>query len=190
MFINFYIARPTYCFILMYTCGLTVVIKRICYVMLGWLQQRWRRQLLSTCVIADWRHSLDLRADKRRSARTFCLPRRSQKYQRRLLPASLANTGRCDLDTVKSCYGNASVGPHRLRCRDRSIEFARWRQCALLSRTWVNWAHRCLLSPQQHVDRFSRFCRFIWCAEHTDRRTDLATLSVEIGRNFSACDAA
>ena len=137
MLINFYIARPTYCFILMYTGGLTVVIKRICYVMLGWLQQRWRRQLLSTCVIADWRHSLDLRADKRRSARTFCLPRRSQKYQRRLLPASLANTGRCDLDTVKSCYGNASVGPHRLRCRDRSIEFARWRQCALLSRTWV-----------------------------------------------------
>jgi len=37
MFINFYIARPTYCFILMYTCGLTVVIRRIglCYVMLA-----------------------------------------------------------------------------------------------------------------------------------------------------------
>jgi len=34
MFIDFYIARPTYCFILAYTCGLTVVIKRICYVML------------------------------------------------------------------------------------------------------------------------------------------------------------
>ena len=32
MFINFYIARPTCCLILMYTCGLTVVIKRICYV--------------------------------------------------------------------------------------------------------------------------------------------------------------
>jgi len=29
MFIDFYIARPTYCFILVYTCGLTVVIKRI-----------------------------------------------------------------------------------------------------------------------------------------------------------------
>ena len=28
-----YIARPTYCFILMYICGLTVVIKRMCYVM-------------------------------------------------------------------------------------------------------------------------------------------------------------
>jgi len=34
MFINFYIARPKYCFIQMYNCGLTVVIKRICYVML------------------------------------------------------------------------------------------------------------------------------------------------------------
>jgi len=34
--IKYYIARPTYCFNLMYTCGLTVVIKRIglCYVML------------------------------------------------------------------------------------------------------------------------------------------------------------
>jgi len=32
MFINFYIVVPTYCFILMYTCGLKVVIKRICYV--------------------------------------------------------------------------------------------------------------------------------------------------------------
>ena len=30
MFIYFYIAKPTYCFILMYICGLTVVIKRIC----------------------------------------------------------------------------------------------------------------------------------------------------------------
>ena len=35
MFINFYIAKPTYCFILMYTCGLTVVSKRIRYVMLA-----------------------------------------------------------------------------------------------------------------------------------------------------------
>jgi len=35
--IDFYIARPTYCFILMYTCGLTVVIKRICYVMLRFI---------------------------------------------------------------------------------------------------------------------------------------------------------
>ena len=35
MFINLYIARPTYYFILMYTCGLTVVIKRICYVTLS-----------------------------------------------------------------------------------------------------------------------------------------------------------
>ena len=34
LFINFYIASPTYCFILMYSCALTVVIKRICYVML------------------------------------------------------------------------------------------------------------------------------------------------------------
>jgi len=34
MFINLYIARPIYYFILMYTCGLTVVIKRICYVKL------------------------------------------------------------------------------------------------------------------------------------------------------------
>ena len=34
MFINLYIARPTYRFILIYTCGLTAVIKRICYVML------------------------------------------------------------------------------------------------------------------------------------------------------------
>ena len=34
MFINFYVARPTYGFILMYTYGLTVVVKRICYVML------------------------------------------------------------------------------------------------------------------------------------------------------------
>ena len=33
MFINFYIARPTYCFILMYTCRLTFAIKRIRYVM-------------------------------------------------------------------------------------------------------------------------------------------------------------
>jgi len=32
MSINFYISRSTYCFILMYICGLTVVIKRICYV--------------------------------------------------------------------------------------------------------------------------------------------------------------
>jgi len=32
MFINLYIARPTYHFILIYTCGFTVVIKRICYV--------------------------------------------------------------------------------------------------------------------------------------------------------------
>ena len=32
MFINLYIARPTYHFILIYTCGLTVVIKRTCYV--------------------------------------------------------------------------------------------------------------------------------------------------------------
>ena len=32
MVINLYIARPTYHFILIYTCGLTVVIKRICYV--------------------------------------------------------------------------------------------------------------------------------------------------------------
>ena len=31
MFINFYIASPTYRFILIYTCGLTAVIKRICY---------------------------------------------------------------------------------------------------------------------------------------------------------------
>jgi len=30
-FIDLYIARPTYCFILKYTCGLTVVIKRMCY---------------------------------------------------------------------------------------------------------------------------------------------------------------
>ena len=34
MFINFYIARPTYCFFLMHTSGLTVVIKQTCYVML------------------------------------------------------------------------------------------------------------------------------------------------------------
>ena len=34
MFINLYIARPTYHFILIYTCGLTAVIKRICYDML------------------------------------------------------------------------------------------------------------------------------------------------------------
>jgi len=34
MFINLYIARLTYRFILIYTCGLTAVIKRICYVML------------------------------------------------------------------------------------------------------------------------------------------------------------
>ena len=34
MFINLYIARPTYHFILIYTCGLTVAIKRICYVIL------------------------------------------------------------------------------------------------------------------------------------------------------------
>jgi len=34
MFINLYTARPTYHFILIYTCGLTVVIKRICYVKL------------------------------------------------------------------------------------------------------------------------------------------------------------
>jgi len=34
MFINLYIARPTYRFILIYTCGLTAVTKRICYVML------------------------------------------------------------------------------------------------------------------------------------------------------------
>jgi len=34
MFINVYIARPIYNFILIYTCGLTVVIKRICYVIL------------------------------------------------------------------------------------------------------------------------------------------------------------
>ena len=33
VFINFYIARPAYCFIFMYTCGFTVVIKRmLCYV--------------------------------------------------------------------------------------------------------------------------------------------------------------
>ena len=31
--INFYIARPAYCLILMYRCGLTVVIKWICYVL-------------------------------------------------------------------------------------------------------------------------------------------------------------
>ena len=31
MFVNLYIARPTYRFILIYTCGLTAVIKRICY---------------------------------------------------------------------------------------------------------------------------------------------------------------
>jgi len=37
MFSNFYIARPTYryCFILLYTCSLTAVIERICYVMSG-----------------------------------------------------------------------------------------------------------------------------------------------------------
>jgi len=34
MFINLYIARPRYRFILIYTCGLTAVIKRIRYVML------------------------------------------------------------------------------------------------------------------------------------------------------------
>ena len=34
MFINLYIAGPTYRFILIYTCGLTAVIKRRCYVML------------------------------------------------------------------------------------------------------------------------------------------------------------
>ena len=34
MFVNLYIARHTYHFILIYTCGLTVVIKRIRYVML------------------------------------------------------------------------------------------------------------------------------------------------------------
>ena len=35
MFINLHIARPIYHFILIYTCGLTVVIKRmLCYVML------------------------------------------------------------------------------------------------------------------------------------------------------------
>ena len=32
MFLNFYIAGPTYCFILMYTCGLTIATKRICCV--------------------------------------------------------------------------------------------------------------------------------------------------------------
>jgi len=41
VFINLYIARPiTYCFILMYTCGVTVVIKRICYVMLSTTAER------------------------------------------------------------------------------------------------------------------------------------------------------
>ena len=34
MLSNLYIARPTYHFFLIYTCGLTVVIKRMCYVML------------------------------------------------------------------------------------------------------------------------------------------------------------
>jgi len=44
LFINFYIARPTYCFIFMYTCGLTVVIKGIdpmlCYVTAGYRLRR------------------------------------------------------------------------------------------------------------------------------------------------------
>jgi len=43
MFINLYIARPTYRFILIYTCGLTAVIKRICYVMLCYVVGRGQR---------------------------------------------------------------------------------------------------------------------------------------------------
>jgi len=35
MFTNFYIARPTYCFILMCVCSLTVVIKEICCVIIA-----------------------------------------------------------------------------------------------------------------------------------------------------------
>ena len=48
MFINLYIARPRYHFILIYTCGLTVFIKRICYVTL-WKEgkgreRKWKRR--------------------------------------------------------------------------------------------------------------------------------------------------
>jgi len=52
----------------------------------GWLQQRWRSQLLPTPVVTDWRRSLYLRSIERRSARTLALPGRLQKYHQ--LPVS------------------------------------------------------------------------------------------------------
>ena len=49
MFINLYIAKPTYRFILIYTCGLTAVIKRICYVMLCYFFTQSSSSFRSTC---------------------------------------------------------------------------------------------------------------------------------------------
>jgi len=51
IFINFSIARPTYCFILMYTCGLSVVSKRIYYCMLCYLR-------LSIASLLHWSSTL------------------------------------------------------------------------------------------------------------------------------------
>ena len=37
---------------------------------------------------------------------------------------------------LTSCYSNGSIRPHRRRCTDRSIVFARWRRCAPHYNSW------------------------------------------------------
>jgi len=51
------------------------------------------------------------------------------------------------------------VRPHR-RCHiDRSIVFARWRECALPYNTWFLEPIIASTSPERYLDRFSLFCR-------------------------------
>jgi len=55
LYYDVYIARPTYCFILMCTCGLTVAIERICYA------------ILSSCVTSQRPTSYTVRLHTQRS---------------------------------------------------------------------------------------------------------------------------
>ena len=70
------------------------------------------------------------------------------------------------------------------RRTDHSIVFAKRCQCASLSNTWFLGSTR--VCPQQHLNRFGRFCGAHWCSTQT---TECVTC-VAMNRICKTCDAA
>jgi len=60
-----------------------------------------------------------------------------------------------------SCYSNGSDRPHRHRCINRSIIFARWRQCAPLSNVWFPGPTQVCVQTVIGTPRWRWRCLFI-----------------------------